>query len=156
MYDMGSPEKMIRQIMQDHSIDRETAIMLALRSTEAALRVEGEFSEKKVQQILMDLLLTDSRNRTPWFVAFGESLNRKSLPGWVKLVDEATERGQDPVTAISVTQNVIMNIAKERVELVRLHKEGKSIEEITEASFGFDDDKTDAEMCELLAQQISL
>jgi hypothetical protein len=152
---MGSPEKLIRQIMQDNSVDRETAIMLALRSTEAALRVEGEFTEKKVQQILMDLLLTDSRNRTPWFVTFCESFNRKSLPGWVKLVDEATERGQDPVTRISVTQNVIMSIAKEHVELVRLHKEGKSIEEITKASFAFDDDKSDAELCELMAQQIT-
>ncbi len=148
-----SPQVMLDEIMGQFGVDRETAIMFAVRLTEATFRVEGEFSEKKVQQKVADMLLSDSRNRTPWFVTFTQAYYRKNLPAWIKLVDEATERGQDPVTKLSITDNIIMEQAAERVKLVQLSKEGKSIEEVTEASLGFDDDRSDEELYELLAKQ---
>lgn len=154
MQEMGSPEAMLQQLMQEFSVEREVAIMLAVRAMEASLRVEGEFSDSKVNQKMAWLLVADSKNRTPWFVSFMQAHYRKNLPAWIKLNDEAIERGQDPVTKFSVTQDVIMALAEERVKLARLAKEGKSIEEVTEAAFAFDDQRSDEELCSLLAEQV--
>lgn len=151
-----SPQAMIEMFMDQLSIDRETAVMFATRTAEATFRVEGEFTEERVQEKLADLLVSDSRNRTPWFVALGQAYHRKNLPAWTKLVNEAIERGQDPATKLSITDNVIMEQAVERVKLVTLSEEGKSIQEITEASFTFDDDRSDEELRELIAKQSAL
>lgn len=151
-----SPQAMIEMFMDQLCVDRETAVMFATRTAEATFRVEGEFTEERVQEKLMDLLVSDSRNRTPWFVTLSQGYYRKNLPAWTKLVNEAIERDQDPATKLSITDNVIMEQAAERVKLVMLSEEGKSIQEIAEASFKFDDDRSDEELRELIAKQSAL
>jgi hypothetical protein len=153
MQNQESPQILIDEIMKHFPIDRETAIVFAVRTAEATFRVEGEFTEEKVQEKLVDLLLSDSRNRAPWYVSFSRAHYGKHIPVWTKLVNEAIERGQDPATKLSITDNVIMEQAVERVKLVTLSEEGKSIEEVTEASFVFDDERSDDELRELIAKQ---
>lgn len=149
-----TPDSMLRKSMQEFGIDRETAIALAVKGFEAALRVDGQITEQKVDRKLSELLLAESRGRSPWFVSLMQAYYRKRLPGWEKLYDDALERGQDPATKMSVTESVVMEMAQERVELVRLAKQGKSIEEITEAAFVFDDSRSDADSYLLIARQM--
>lgn len=149
-----TPDAMLRKSMEQFGINRETAIALAVKGFEAALRIEGPITEQKVDQKLAELLLMESRSRSPWFVGLMEAYYRKRLPAWEKLYDDALERGQDPATKMSVTESVIMEMAQERVELVKLAKQGKSIEEITEAAFVFDDSRSDADSYLLIARQM--
>ena len=151
---LGTPDDMLRQSMKQFGIDRETAISLAVKGFEAALRVEGQVTEEKVDRKLAELFVAESRNRSPWFVTLMQAHYRKNLPAWEKLHDDAVERGQDPATKMSITESVIMEMAQERVELVKLAKQGKSIEEITEAAFAFDDARPDGELYLLLARQM--
>lgn len=150
-----TPDAMLRKSMEQFGINRETAIALAVKGFEAALRIEGPITEQKVDQKLAELLLMESRSRSPWFVGLMEAYYRKRLPAWEKLYDDALERGQDPATKMSVTESVIMEMAQERVELVKLAKQGKSIEEVTEAAFVFDDSRSDIDNYLLIARQMS-
>lgn len=150
----GTPDEMLKHAMNEYGIGRETAIALMTKSFEAALRVEGEVTETKVDRKLAEMLVTEGKNRAPWFVSFMQAHFRKRLPAWTKLNDEALERGQDPATKMSVTENIIMEMAQDRILLVQLAKEGKTIEEITEASFVRDDERTPEEAYLLIAQQM--
>lgn len=150
-----TPDSLLRESMEAFGIDRETAIALAVKGFEATLRIEGAITEQKVDRKLAELLLAESRNRSPWFVSLMQAYYRKKLPAWEKLYDDALERGQDPATKMSVTEAVIMEMAQERVELVKLAKQGKSIEEVTEAAFVFDDSRSDIDNYLLIARQMS-
>lgn len=149
-----TPYQMLKHTMDECGVDRETAIAFLVKSFEATLRVTGDLTEEKVSRKLAELFVADGKNRTPWFVRFMQAYYRKNLPAWEKLYDDAMERGQDPATKISVTENVIMESAMERVELIKLAKQGSSIEEITEAAFAFDDQRSDSELYALIAKQL--
>lgn len=150
-----SPDELLRNSMKQFGIDRETAIALAMKGFEAALRIEGQVTEAKIDRKLAEILFSDGKARAPWIVNLMQAHYRKNLPAWEKLYDEAVERGQDPATKISVTENIMMEVARERAELVKLAKQGKTIEQITEASFVFDDNRTDAETYLIIARQMA-
>src|SRR5690606_40197836 len=79
-------------------------------------------------------MVAEGRRRTPWLVSLMQAHYRKNLPAWERIYDAALEQGQDPATRMSISQNIIMEMATERVDLIRMAKEGKSVEEITEAA----------------------
>lgn len=153
--DAQTPDQMVKQTMGQYGIERETAIMLATKTFEAALRLEGEPTEKAIDRKIAELFVKEADRRTPWFVNLMEAHYRKNLPKWTKLNDEALELGQDPATRISVTENVLMEVAGERVKLVQLAKQGSTIEEITEVAFTFDDERSTEERYALIAKQMA-
>lgn len=150
-----SPPEMLKQVMEEYGIGRETAIMLLAKTFEASLRVEGELTEKAVNRKIAELFLTEGRNRTPWYVDFMQAYYRERLPRWIKINDEALEAGQDPVTRMSVTENVTMRIAADRIKLARLSKEGRTIEQVTEAGFLLDDERSPEELYSMIAEQMA-
>jgi hypothetical protein len=150
---LETPDQMLRHAMKEYGIGRETAIMLVTKSFEATLRVEGDLTDEKVNRKIAEMLVGEGKRRTPWFVSFMEAHYRRHLPKWTRINDEALERGQDAATRMSVSENVVMDIAEERIKLVQLAKQGKSIEEITETAFSFDDGRSVEELYSLLLRQ---
>lgn len=146
-----TPAKMIEETMEKAGVGREAVIQMVLVSTEAALRADGP-DEKSIQRKLGELFLKAGRARAPWIGEFALSGYRKNMPNWIKINDEALERGQDPVTVMSLKEDVSMARAKDRIELVRASKEGSTIEQILKLSYQQDDAKTDEELyAEMLA-----
>ncbi|AXH66255.1 hypothetical protein SEA_SATIS_94 [Streptomyces phage Satis] len=144
MNDMN-PAKLIEKTMEEAGVSREAVIQMMLTSFEAALRADGP-DEKSIQRKLGELFLKAGKARAPWLGEFAISGYRKNLPGWIKLNDEALERGQDPVTVMSFKEEVSMSRAKERIEIVRAHKEGKTLDQLLELSYQQDEAKTDEEL----------
>lgn len=126
----GSPQDMLSETMQKLGIGRDAAIYISVRTFEAALRAKTE-SEADLKQELIRLLHRDIQDATPEAVELAEAGYRKKLPEWVTYNDEAVVGGQDPVTALSIRAKLGMKSAERCVRIVRMHKEGKTIEEIT-------------------------
>jgi len=150
-----TPDDMLRHAMKHFGVDRETAIAFTLKSFEAALRIEGDMTEEKVDLKLAEMMVAEGRRRTPWLVSLMQAHYRKNLPAWERIYDAALEQGQDPATRMSISQNIIMEMATERVDLIRMAKEGKSIEEITEAAFSAADKRSDGEIYLLIDKQMA-
>lgn len=150
-----TPDDMLRHAMKHFGVGRETAIAFLTKGFEAALRVEGDVTDEKIDRKLAEMMVTEGRRRTPWLVNLMQAHYRKNLPAWEKVYDAALEEGQDPATRMSISQNVIMEMATERVGLIRMAKEGKSVEEITEAAFSADDKRSDGEIYLLIAKQMA-
>jgi hypothetical protein len=126
----GSPQDMLSETMQKLGVGRDAAIYISVRTFEAALRAKTE-SEADLKQELIRLLHRDIQDATPEAVELAEAGYRKKLPEWVTYNDEAVVGGQDPVTALSIRAKLGMKSAERCVRIVRMHKEGKTIEEIT-------------------------
>lgn len=150
--DEMNPAKLIEKTMEEAGVSREAVIQMMLASFEAALRADGP-DEKSIQRKLGELFLKAGKERAPWLGEFAISGYRKNLPAWTKLNDEALENGQDPVTVMSFKEGVSMSRAKDRIEIVRASKEGKTLEQLLEMSYEQDEGKTDEELyAELLKE----
>lgn len=128
----GSPQDILAQTMSDVGISRDAAIYLSLRTFEAALRAKTD-EESALKQELVRLFHEDVRSRRPEIEEISAAGYRKKLPGWVKINDEAVAGEQDPVTAISIHAKLGMTSSRRIVRIVKMHKDGMSIEEITKA-----------------------
>lgn len=126
----GSPQDMLSETMQKLGVSRDAAIYISVLTFEAALRAKTD-SEADLKQELIRLLHRDMQNATSETVELAEAGYRRKLPEWVTYNDEAVVGGQDPVTAISIRAKLGMKSAERCVRIVRMHKEGKTIEEIT-------------------------
>jgi hypothetical protein len=140
-----NPAKLIEKTMEEEGVSREAVIQVMLVSFEAALRADGP-DDKSIQRKLGELFLKASRERAEWLGEFAMSSYRKHLPAWTKLNDEALERDQDPITVMSFKEDVSMGRAKDRIEIVRASKEGKTLEQVLELSYEQDAAKTDEEL----------
>lgn len=139
-----NPAKLIEQEMEKSGVSRESAIEMALLGFEAALRAEGP-SEKDLNIKLGELLIREGEKRSPMMVDYMTSRYRKEMPGWIKINDEALEQGQDPATAMSISEKISMVSAADHIKLVAAFKAGKAIEEIVTLSFDLDDEKSPEE-----------
>lgn len=149
-----SPEQAIKQGMDTFDIDRQTAMSLLQKAVEATLQVEGEMTEEAINRKMAEMFMREGKSRAPWFMAFMQAHYRKRIPGWIKLNDEAHEKGWDAVTAMSIQEKILVEMAEDRIKLVRLAKEGKTIEEITEAAVALDDGRSVEELYSMIARQM--
>src|SRR5690606_39477031 len=58
-----TPDDMLRHAMKHFGVDRETAIAFTLKSFEAALRIEGDMTEEKVDLKLAEMMVAEGRRR---------------------------------------------------------------------------------------------
>lgn len=140
-----TPAKMIEAEMEKSGVGREAAIQMILKAFEATLRADGP-DEASIKRKLGELFIQSGKERAGWLTEYSAAAYRKKLPGWIRINDEALERGQDPVTVMSVKDGVTMGLAKDRIALVGASKQGKSIDEIVELSYEMDAKKSTEEL----------
>lgn len=144
MTDIQSPAKLIEHYMETFSVSRETAIQVALLGTEATLRADGP-DQESITRKLGELIVKASKTRPDWMGEVMASQIRKDLPAWIRVNDEAMERGQDAVTVLSVTESISMDQASEKIKLARASKEGRSVDQLVEMSYEISEAKPDEE-----------
>lgn len=139
------PKELIEQTMKLHGVSKEVAIYAAVKGFEATLRANS-MEEEVIGRETAKLLIADTRARHPLAIELLEATYRKHLPEWIRIHDEAMEKGRDAATAMSIVTNCSMRTAESRIRRVREAKDGKSIEQIAQLSLAEDEGKTDEEL----------
>lgn len=138
----------IQRMADDLGVDRECATLAFVRNMEFALLHD---SIEAAQDAHLRFLFTESQARTPWVIRLLVSALSKELPKSVEIYDSAVNKGQDPVTALSIAHDFSMGQAAERAKSVRRFKEGRTVEEVIELSLKDDEGLTYEEALARLA-----
>lgn len=141
MQNVPTPAKLVEQEMERNGVSRESAIQMILLGTEANLRADGP-DERSAGIKVGELLIKVSKERPAWLSEYMAAGMRKDIPGWIKINDEALERGQDPVTVLSIKESISMSRAEERIKTALASKEGKSMDQLVELSYDMGDAKS--------------
>lgn len=149
----NSPEGMIDEIIEaakegskELGVDFETMLWFMEIAFEGMEKGDGDFSV--MSQHVTKEIFEACANRMPEAIDLMKGTYRKMIPEWTRIIDESTEKSEDPIIALMESDGCSIRAAKDRIKNVNRARSGMLLDEIIEESLKDDDDMSEPERLE--------